>query len=74
MDELGMNVLTITMLEDMIFSTISNCHELTFLLSFSTLLSLWDFFELSSTCPIPLMWGTRSMNTVAEKIINALAC
>jgi hypothetical protein len=45
MDELGMNVLTITMLEDMIFSTISNCHELTFLLSFSTLSSLWDFFN-----------------------------
>jgi hypothetical protein len=30
---------------DMIFSTISNCHELTFLLSFSTLSSLWDFFN-----------------------------
>jgi hypothetical protein len=50
-----MNVLTIIMLEDMIFSTISDCHELTFLLSFSTLPSLWNLFELSSTCPIPLM-------------------
>jgi hypothetical protein len=73
MDEIGMNALTVTMLEDMIFSTILDCHELTFLLSFSTLPSLWDSFELSSTCPIPLIWGTRSINTVVEKILNAIA-
>jgi hypothetical protein len=45
-------------------------HKLTFVLCFQAPPSLWDFFQLSSTCPFHLKIGTCSLNIIWTTILT----
>jgi hypothetical protein len=72
MDQIASNVLTIPIEKNMIFTIFQNSHKLIFVLCFSSTPSLWDFFQLSSVCPVHLKIGTCSLNIMLINNVNSL--
>jgi hypothetical protein len=62
MDYIASNVLTIPIEKNMIFTIFFILIYLPLYYVFQATLSLWDFFQLSSTCPFHLKFGTCSLN------------
>jgi hypothetical protein len=58
MDLIASNVLTAPIEKNMIFTILFYSHNLPLSYDFQAPPSLWDFFQLSSTCPIHLKIGT----------------
>jgi hypothetical protein len=68
MDQIASNVLTLR--KAGFFTIFFYSHKLTFVLCFSNTPSLWDFFQLSSTCPFHLKIGTCSLNIMLNNNFN----
>jgi hypothetical protein len=72
MDQIASYVLTVLIEKNMIFTSSFYSHKLTFVLCFSSILSLWDFFQLSFTCLVHLKIGTCSLNIMLNNNFNSL--
>jgi hypothetical protein len=71
MDQIANNVLTAPIEKNMIFSIFFYSHKLAFVLCFSQAPpSLWDFFQLSSTCLVHLKIGTCSLYIMLNNNFN----
>jgi hypothetical protein len=62
MDQIASNVLTVPIEKSMIFT----------IFFIQAPPSLWDFFQLSSTCPVHLKIGTYSFNIMLNNNFNSL--
>jgi hypothetical protein len=71
MDHIASNVLTVPIENNMIFTIFFYSHKLTFIVCFSSTPSLWDFFQLSSTCPFHLKIGSYSLNIMLNNNFNS---
>jgi hypothetical protein len=70
MDHIANNVLIVPIEKKMIFIIIFYSHKITFILCFQAPPSLWDFFQLSSTCPVHLKIGTCSLYIMLNNNFN----
>jgi hypothetical protein len=70
MDYIASNVFTAPIEKNMIFTIFLNSHKLIFVLCFQAPLSLWDFFQLSSTCHVHLKIGTCSLYIMLNNNFN----
>jgi hypothetical protein len=70
MDWIASNVLTIPIEKSMIFYYFIILINLPLYYAFQALPSLWDFFQLSSTCPFYLKIGTCSLNIMLNNKFN----
>jgi hypothetical protein len=70
MDQIAYYVLTIPIEKNMIFTKKNYSHRFTFV--FQAPQSLWDFFQLRSTCPVHLKIGTCSLNIMLNNNFNSL--
>jgi hypothetical protein len=71
MDQIASYVLTIP-IEKMIFTIFLILINIPLYCVFQASLSLWDFFQLSSTCLVHLKIGTCSLNIMLNKNFNSL--
>jgi hypothetical protein len=71
MDQIASYVLTVLIGKNMIFFYFFNSHKLTFVLCFQAPLSLWDFFQLSSTYHVHLKIDTCSLNIMLNNNFNS---
>jgi hypothetical protein len=72
MDQIVSYVLTIPIEENMIFTIFLNLINLPLYYVFQEPPFLWDFFQLSSTCPGRLKIGTCSLNIMLNDNFNSL--
>jgi hypothetical protein len=61
MDHIASDVLIALIEKNMIFTIFLNSHNLPLYYVFQAPPSLWDFFQLSSACPVHLKIGTCSV-------------
>jgi hypothetical protein len=71
MDQIAGNVLTVLIEKNMIFTIFFIFINLPLYYAFQAPLSLWDFFQLSSTCPFHLKIGTCSLNIMLNNNFNS---
>jgi hypothetical protein len=72
MDQIANNVLTVFIGKNMILTIFFILIHLPLYYVFQAPPSLWDFFQLSSTCPIHLKIGTYSLNIMLNNNFNSL--
>jgi hypothetical protein len=72
MDQIASYVLTVPIEKNMIFTIFFILINLPLYHVFQAPPSLWDFFQLSSTCPIHLKICTSSLNIMLNKKFNSL--
>jgi hypothetical protein len=72
MDEIASYVLTILIGKNMIFIVFLILINLPLYYVFQALPSLWDFFQLSSTCHVHLKIDTCSLNIMLNNNFNSL--
>jgi hypothetical protein len=72
MDQIASYVLTILIEKNMIFTIFLILINLPLYYIFQAPSSLWDFFQLSSTCPVHLKIGTCSLNIILNNNFNSL--
>jgi hypothetical protein len=70
MDQIASNVLTVSIEKSMIFSSFFILINLPLYYVFQAPSSVWDFFQLSSTCPFHLEIGTCSLNIMLNNNFN----
>jgi hypothetical protein len=70
MDQIANNVLTIPIEKSMIFTIFFLLINLPLYCVFQPPLCLWDFFQLSSTCPFHLEIGICSVNILLNNNFN----
>jgi hypothetical protein len=72
MDQMASYVLIVLIGKHMIFTIFLVLINLLLYFVFQAPLSLWDFFQLSSTCPVHLKIGTCSFNIMLNNNFNSL--
>jgi hypothetical protein len=70
MDQIASNVLTVPIEKKMIFTIFFILINLLLCYVFQATPSLWDFFQLSSTCPFHLKIGACSLNIMLNNNFN----
>jgi hypothetical protein len=70
MDHIASNVLIALIEKNMVFTIFFNLINLPLYYVFQAPLSLWDFFQLSSTCPVHLKIGTCSLYIMLNNNFN----
>jgi hypothetical protein len=71
-DQIANYVLTIPIENNMVFTIFFILINLPLYYVFQAPPSLWDFFQLSSTCPINLKIGTYSLGIMLNNNFNSL--
>jgi hypothetical protein len=72
MDQIASNVLIVPIEKNMIFTIFKILMNLPLYDVFQAPLSPWNFFQLSSTCPVYLKIGTYSLNIMLNNNFNSL--
>jgi hypothetical protein len=72
MDQIANYVLTVPIEKNMIFTIFFILINLPLYYVFQAPLSLWDFFQLSSTCLVHLKIDTCSLNIMLNNNFNSL--
>jgi hypothetical protein len=71
MDQIASNVLTVLIEKNMIFTIFLILINLPLYYVFQAPPSVWDFFQLSSTCPFHLKIGTCIFNIMLNNNFNS---